>query len=139
GATYSIYRDPFGQFHDNLVQLVKGGISAGPMANRSVPVPISSGTVHVRTDSPMVTGIGTSWTEDFVGLTLEVIDVEITTGTVEVFHGSPSVIGTGTNWGASLVGLTFQINGDRKTYTIKSIDSPTLLILEGGYVGNSGP
>jgi hypothetical protein len=137
GTTYSIYQDPFGQFHDNLVQLIKGGISAGAMANRSIPVPISSGTLHVLTDNPMVTGIGTNWTEDFVGLALEIIDVEITAGTVEVFRDSPIVIGTGTNWGASLVGLTFQINGDRKTYTIKSINSQTL-ILEGSYAGDSG-
>jgi len=138
GTTYAAYQDGFGQFHDQLAQLVTGGSAADPMMNGFMPVPISSGTASFIRDHTEVWSDGTSWTDDVVDLTLEVVDVEVNLGTVSVFSGSPEVYGFGTTWGSDLIGLTFQIAGERARYTVKYVDSPIRLQLNRGYTGATG-
>jgi hypothetical protein len=72
GVAYSINQDNFGQFHDQLLQLVTGGSAASPMASRTMPAPIyTTGTVSVSQDSPTVTGSGMAWNTTMVGLAFQ--------------------------------------------------------------------
>jgi hypothetical protein len=101
GAAYTIGRDTFGQLYNYLVQLVAGGSAAGPMKDRSLPMPVA------------------------------------TTGTVAVTSGSQTVMGTGTAWRTDLTGLTFALAGEQAAYTIVTVDTPTQLTLDRGYVGTT--
>ncbi len=137
GATYAINQDDFGQLHDYLVHLVRGGTASGSMANRSLPIPIhSAGTIFVENNSPTVTGTGTNWEADLTGLVLQIgADA---TGTISVTNGSPVVTGAGTNWGAHLAGMTLKVAGEQTAYIILQVDSPTQLRLKRDYIGISG-
>jgi hypothetical protein len=137
GRPYAIHDDPFGQIHDYLIHLVTGGVASGPMANRSLPVPIhTAGAVSVTSGSPTVTGTGTNWEPELTGLALQV--VADATGTIAVINGSSIITGAGTNWTAHLAGMTLKIAGEQTAYTIASVDSPTQLRLNRDYVGVSG-
>ena len=71
-AAYALNQDAFGQYYDHLLQLVIGGSAAGPMASRMLPAPIyTAGTVSVSQDSPNVTGNGTAWGANLVGLAFQ--------------------------------------------------------------------
>ena len=134
GRSYAIHDDAFGQLYNYLIHLVTG---AGPMANRSFPVPIqTAGSVSVTSGSPTVTGTGTHWGPELTGLALQV--VADATGTIAVTNGSPTVTGAGTHWSAHLAGMTLQIAGEQTAYPILSIDAPTRLRLQRDYVGGSG-
>ncbi|MFQ5651578.1 MAG: hypothetical protein ACE5IY_16705, partial [bacterium] len=134
GKTYEIYEEAFGQLHDYLVHLVAGGSATGPMVSRSIPVAVDSdGTIKVTYGSAEVTGIGTSWGSDLVGLTLQV--AEVTAGTISVNNGSRTVTGSGTSWSSDLAGLTLKVVGERAEYTILTVDSTTQLRLDRSYDG----
>ena len=135
---YAIQQDNFGQLHDYLTHLVRGGPAAGPMVNHSIPLPIhNAGTITVDSRFNTVTGDSTGWNEDIAGLALQVI--EQTTGTVAVISGSPVVIGNLTNWTDDLAGLTFQVSGETTEYVISQVDSENQqLRLDRDYVGPTG-
>jgi hypothetical protein len=69
GSQYLISHDKYGQFYNYIVNLVAGGKNAGQMVDRTLPAPVvTAGTVEVAQDSATVTGTGTSWTANLVGL-----------------------------------------------------------------------
>jgi hypothetical protein len=77
---YTISHDSFGQIHDCLVHLVKGGSNSGSMASRSIPIPIANtGTVSVAHNSMVVIGIGTTWSTKLTDLTLQIIPSIVST------------------------------------------------------------
>jgi len=134
GEAYAISQDAFGLFYDDLVQLVSGN-NALPMTQRFFPIPIySAGAIGVRGDESTITGYnGANWTSDFEGLALQIR--EQTTGVIASINGS-IVVGIGTNWLESQVGLTLQIEGQKREYTIKRVDSGAqILEIDRSYVG----
>lgn len=134
GAAYSIYPDAFGQLHDYLVHLVRGGTAAGSMAYRALPIPVEdAGTIAIAENSAVVTGVGTNWGSELAGLALQIMGDN--TGMVSGYDGWPYIGGTGTSWGPELAGLTLQIAGQGREYTILRVISPTLLMLNRNYVG----
>lgn len=71
-AAYALNQDTFGQYYDHLLQLVSGGSATGPMASRMFPAPIdTTGTVSVSQQSAAVTGNGTAWSPNLVGLAFQ--------------------------------------------------------------------
>jgi hypothetical protein len=132
-----IHRDHFGQLHDHLVQLVEGGPALGsPMAHRLLPrITCETGAVELTNDSAIVQGVGTAWTEDLVGLDLQVVGARV--GTITVTNGFYRVVGTGTHWDANLVGMSLQVAGDAASYTIEIHESRTDIVLDRPYAGVS--
>jgi hypothetical protein len=59
-------------------------------------------------------------------------------GTVALAQNAPIVHGTGSGWNANLVGQTFRAEGHLGRYLIRTVNSPTQLVLDRSYSGPSG-
>ena len=137
GVPYTIHQDHFGQLHDHLVQLVEDGPALGlPMALRSLPQIIyETGTVELTDGSRVVRGVGTAWTEDLVGLDLQVVGAYA--GTIRVRNGFYTVSGTGTHWHSDVAGMSLRVAGNATGYTIEIHESPTDIVLDRPFAGIS--
>lgn len=139
-ARYAIRRDPFGQMHDYLANLVTGG-TAPPMAVRVIPNAVyGAGSISVNQGGNVVTGVGTNWVREYEGLTLQVLATSAGTVFDQSATRTPDTIsGVGTNWTSDLEGLAFRVEDEESVYTIIRVDSPTRLALDRHYSGMVEP
>jgi hypothetical protein len=106
---YAIQHDPFGQIHDTLVHLVKGGPASRKMAERILPLPVADqGMVDITSQSQIVKGTGTAWTTDLIGLYLTIGDQGPAYRVNEVFSQTQLSI-VPAYAGASVAGATYTI------------------------------
>lgn len=128
-------QDTFVQLHDQLVHLVKGGPTSVPMVDRTLPLPVyNTGKISVNNDSRNVTGHGTNWNTNLVGLSLQLVGDS--DGTIKIEHGDRRIVtGAKTNWSNDLTGLTFKVGGERTEYIIIKVFPPTRLKLDVPYRG----
>ncbi|HYF65545.1 MAG TPA: hypothetical protein VD886_22145, partial [Herpetosiphonaceae bacterium] len=129
---YAIYRDPFGEMHDQLASLVAGGPSAGPQSTRSRPeAVVTAGAVSVAHNNKNVVGHGTAWNSSLVGLSLRV--QRAGSGTIELTDGHKYVAGTGTNWTRQMADCLLYVAGDATPYRIAEVINERQLRLTRAY------
>ncbi len=134
GKSYVIQDDPFGQFHDGLIHLVAGGNASGAMADRTIPIPLTTvGATTVTNGSTNVEGSGTNWGPELSGLAIQF--AAYAAGSITLRNGSSIVTGSGTSWGAHLRGMTLRIAGEEGVYKIVAVNSRTRLTLDRPYAG----
>jgi hypothetical protein len=139
-SAYAIKKDDFGVLHDLLVHLVAKDSVSSPMAQRFIPSDVyNAGTITVDEKNPtIISGVGTDWKPDLVGLKLRIIGYS--DGWISLGHGSPIVNGFGTTWNTSLSGMALHISGESTDYVISSVDPIVQqLVLTEEFTGETEP
>ena len=108
--SYTINHDPFGQLHDALVSLVRGGPLSQDMASRFLPAPVESrGSVAVKRAANTVQGAGTAWTADLAGLYMRLAGDSLDYRVVSVNPGAQELTIDPPYVGADASGLPYAI------------------------------
>lgn len=137
-APYEIAVDDFGALHDTLATLVDEGPTAGGMANRIQPLPLTEdGDITATTGERTVTGNNTDWSSDLEGATFyagaeDSDNVSVDPGDIHVIHDV--AIQSDSSWGTHLAGATLRFAGQRTAYTVTEA-YPGVLFIDRPYNG----
>lgn len=138
GLRYMLNRDSFGVLHDQVIQLVRGGLLPS-MASRTLPVMVhDAGAITTEYNSPRIAGTGTGWSEALEHLTLHVaVDGGGRVDHLEDAGDTTIVVGAGTGWRSGYRGALLRLGDEPAFYTIESVDvTNQTLLLDRRYVSS---
>ena len=120
GRAYELLHDGFGELHDHLAQLVRGGPARGGMSGRTLPGEVdSAGGVRRTFGSPVVNGTGTQWIPELQGLDLRI--AHPLTNPIRMQAGTDRVEVLNTVWPAHLRGGWLRLGAQHAFYRIEAM------------------